>query len=150
MVIVYRSDAAFPELGNFSVHLGGSLRPRHLRAGRVRVRVRSSAFEADPEKEEAGLSKEEADFRGRDFDKSFACVFKVSALRLAHSDRPAGVDWAVRVWRLIGECSCLPQQLPAPKGVFGKVVVERCLPGGRFEAVFEFNLMRVSWRAMPY
>ncbi len=78
-MVVYRSDAAFPELGNFALRLGGTPRPRQLRPGRFRVRLLSSEFEPDLEKEEeASLCKEEEEFRGRDFDKSFSCVFKVS------------------------------------------------------------------------
>nr|CAD7415335.1 unnamed protein product [Timema cristinae] len=105
-VICYRSDRRLPETANYRwVHsaelldsredslrsvrhvnthfvcrhrVGASLKPKLVRPGRILVRLRSQMFVADEEAgEDKEMAKEEPDFRGRDFEKQYACKFKV-------------------------------------------------------------------------
>ncbi|XP_074647770.1 uncharacterized protein LOC141903533 isoform X2 [Tubulanus polymorphus] len=76
-VICYRSDKRFPEVGNYRHRVGGSLRPRMVKPGAIVIRLKSEVFEADVENgEEQELRKVEFGFRGREFEKQFACVYK--------------------------------------------------------------------------
>nr|CAD7203918.1 unnamed protein product [Timema douglasi] len=105
-VICYRSDRRLPETANYrwvhsaltdsrdnspsgvlkhvNIHfvcrhrVGASLKPKLVRPGRILVRLRSQMFVADEEAgEDKEMAKEEPDFRGRDFEKQYACKFKV-------------------------------------------------------------------------
>ncbi|XP_046990060.1 uncharacterized protein LOC124595385 [Schistocerca americana] len=79
-VICYRSDHRLPETTNYRHRVGSSLKPKMVRPGRILVRLRSQMFEADVEAgEDADMVKEEPDFRGRDFEKQYACRFKPDA-----------------------------------------------------------------------
>lgn len=76
-VICYRSDKRLPEQTNYRHRVGASTKPKLVRPGRILVRLKSQMFEADVEAgEDAAMSKEEPDFRGRDFEKQYACRFK--------------------------------------------------------------------------
>ncbi|KAK7794660.1 hypothetical protein R5R35_003778 [Gryllus longicercus] len=76
-VICYRSDRRLPEATNYRHRVGASLKPKMVRPGRIVIRLRSQMFEADVEAgEDEDMSKEEPDFRGRDFEKQYACRFK--------------------------------------------------------------------------
>ncbi|XP_067005176.1 uncharacterized protein [Anabrus simplex] len=76
-VICYRSDRRLPEATNYRHRVGASLKPKLVRPGRILVRLRSQMFEADVEAgEDKEMEKEEPDFRGRDFEKQYACRFK--------------------------------------------------------------------------
>ena len=58
----------------FRHRVGASLKPKLVRPGRILVRLRSQMFEADVEAgEDKEMAKEEPDFRGRDFEKQYAC-----------------------------------------------------------------------------
>nr|CAD7611105.1 unnamed protein product [Timema genevievae] len=77
-VICYRSDRRLPETANYRHRVGASLKPKLVRPGRILVRLRSQMFVADEEAgEDKEMAKEEPDFRGRDFEKQYACKFKV-------------------------------------------------------------------------
>lgn len=76
-VICYRSDKRLPEATNYRHRVGASLKPKMVKPGRIVVTLRSQMFEADVEAgEDEDMSKEEPDFRGRDFEKQYACRFK--------------------------------------------------------------------------
>ncbi|KAJ9591244.1 hypothetical protein L9F63_002209, partial [Diploptera punctata] len=76
-VICYRSDKRLPEATNYRHRVGASLKPKLVRPGRILIRLRSQMFEADVEAgEDKDMAKEEPDFRGRDFEKQYACKFK--------------------------------------------------------------------------
>ncbi|XP_078610022.1 uncharacterized protein LOC144881137 [Branchiostoma floridae x Branchiostoma japonicum] len=76
-VICYRSGKPLPEIGNYQHRVGGSIKPRLMKLGDITVRLVSQVFEADTDAgEEDSLAQTEADFRGQEFDKSFACRFK--------------------------------------------------------------------------
>ena len=112
-VICHRSDRRLPELTNYKHRVGASLKPKLIKPGKIWVRLKSQLFEADVEAgEDPEMLKEECDFRGRDFEKQYACRFKTGVV--------------------VG------------RGTFGKVTVERSVAGG-LEAIFEFNLHKVSW-----
>lgn len=54
--------------------VGASTKPKLVRPGRILVRLKSQMFEADVDAgEDVAMSKEEPDFRGRDFEKQYAC-----------------------------------------------------------------------------
>ncbi|KAF4519526.1 hypothetical protein B566_EDAN009429 [Ephemera danica] len=76
-VICYRSDRRLPEMSNLQHRVGSSIKPKLVRPGRLLVRLKSQMFEADEDAgEEKDMAKEEPDFRGRDFEKQYACRFK--------------------------------------------------------------------------
>ncbi|CAH1276505.1 LRSAM1 [Branchiostoma lanceolatum] len=76
-VICYRSGKPLPEIGNYQHRVGGSIKPRLMKLGDITVRLVSEVFEADSDAgEDDSLAQTEADFRGQEFDKSFACRFK--------------------------------------------------------------------------
>ncbi|KAG1652899.1 Ankyrin-2 [Nymphon striatum] len=76
-VICFRSDNKFPEVTNYKYRVGSSLKPKLVRPGVIVVRLKSELFEANVEAgEDPLLIKEEPDFRGREFEKQFACKFK--------------------------------------------------------------------------
>ncbi|XP_078690664.1 uncharacterized protein LOC144921491 [Branchiostoma floridae x Branchiostoma belcheri] len=76
-VICYRSGKPLPEIGNYQHRVGGSIKPRLMKLGAITVRLVSEVFEADTDAgEDDSLAQTEADFRGQEFDKSFACRFK--------------------------------------------------------------------------
>ncbi|XP_063230691.1 uncharacterized protein LOC134535489 [Bacillus rossius redtenbacheri] len=76
-VICYRSDHHVPQTTNYRHRVGASLKPKLVRPGRIQVRLKSQMFEADVEAgEDEEMVKEETDFRGRDFEKQYACKFK--------------------------------------------------------------------------
>ncbi|XP_059477456.1 uncharacterized protein LOC132197884 [Neocloeon triangulifer] len=76
-VICYRSDRKLPDTSNLQHRVGACNKPKLMRPGKILVRLRSQMFEADTEAgEEAEMCKEEPDFRGRDFEKQYACRFK--------------------------------------------------------------------------
>ena len=75
-VICHRSDRRLPELTNYKHRVGASLKPKLLKPGKILVRLKSQLFEADVEAgEDPEMVKEEYDFRGRDFEKQYACRF---------------------------------------------------------------------------
>ncbi len=58
----------------FRHRVGASTKPKLVRPGRILVRLKSQMFEADIDAgEDTAMSKEEPDFRGRDFEKQYAC-----------------------------------------------------------------------------
>ncbi|CAH1794394.1 unnamed protein product [Owenia fusiformis] len=76
-VICYRSDKKMPEIGNYTCRVGGTIKPKMVRPGQLQIRLASNDFEADVlHGEDITLSKVELDFRGREFEKQFACRFK--------------------------------------------------------------------------
>ncbi|XP_064639279.1 uncharacterized protein LOC135494894 [Lineus longissimus] len=94
-VICYHSDKRFPEAGNYRHKVGSSLKPRMIKKGSIAIRLRSDNFEADTENgENPELHKIEFDFRGREFEKQFACVYK-------HKPKDKGVFGKVFVERLV-------------------------------------------------
>jgi hypothetical protein len=75
-VICYRSDRRLPEMSNLQHRVGSSIKPKLVRPGRLLVRLKSQMFEADEDAgEDNDMAKEEPDFRGRDFEKQYACRF---------------------------------------------------------------------------
>ncbi len=73
-VICHRSDRRLPEQTNYKHRVGGSLKPKLVKPGKLLVRLKSQLFEADVEAgEDAEMLKVEHDFRGRDFEKQYAC-----------------------------------------------------------------------------
>ena len=75
-VICHRSDRRLPELTNFKHRVGASLKPKLMKPGKILVRLKSQLFEADIEAgEESEMVKQEHDFRGRDFEKQYACRY---------------------------------------------------------------------------
>ena len=73
-VICHRSDRRLPELTNYKHRVGASLKPKLVKPGKILVRLKSQLFEADVEAgEDREMVKEEYDFRGRDFEKQYAC-----------------------------------------------------------------------------
>ncbi|UYV71833.1 hypothetical protein LAZ67_9000607 [Cordylochernes scorpioides] len=76
-VICYRSDKKFPSATNYKHKVGSSLKPKLVRPGCLLVRLKSELFEADTDAgEDPLLIKFEYDFRGREFEKQFACRFR--------------------------------------------------------------------------
>lgn len=73
-VICHRSDRRLPELTNYKHRVGASLKPKLVKPGKIFVRLKSQLFEADIEAgEDPEMVKQEYDFRGRDFEKQYAC-----------------------------------------------------------------------------
>ena len=73
-VICHRSDRRLPELTNYKHRVGASLKPKLIKPGKILVRLKSQLFEADIEAgEDPEMVKQEYDFRGRDFEKQYAC-----------------------------------------------------------------------------
>ena len=73
-VICHRSDRRLPELTNYKHRVGASLKPKLIKPGKIFVRLKSQLFEADIDAgEDQEMVKEEYDFRGRDFEKQYAC-----------------------------------------------------------------------------
>ena len=73
-VICHRSDKRLPELTNYKHRVGASLKPKLIKPGKILVRLKSQLFEADVDAgEDPEMVKEEYDFRGRDFEKQYAC-----------------------------------------------------------------------------
>lgn len=73
-VICHRSDRQLPELTNYKHRVGASLKPKLVKPGKMLVRLKSQLFEADVDAgEDPEMLKEEHDFRGRDFEKQYAC-----------------------------------------------------------------------------
>eukprot|EP00092_Neocalanus_flemingeri_P026631 GFUD01028866.1.p1 GENE.GFUD01028866.1~~GFUD01028866.1.p1 ORF type:complete len:967 (+),score=196.03 GFUD01028866.1:59-2959(+) len=65
------------QTSNYRYCVGSSLKPKLVRPGRVLIKLKSQKFGPDVEAgEEDEMEKEELDFRGRDFEKQFACIFK--------------------------------------------------------------------------
>ena len=78
-VICYNAEANPEQIqtSNYKYCVGGSLKPKLVRPGRIHIKLRSQKFVADVSAgEEEHMEKEEPDFRGRDFEKQFACIFK--------------------------------------------------------------------------
>ncbi|XP_013792671.1 uncharacterized protein LOC106476569 [Limulus polyphemus] len=76
-VICYRSDKKLPDTTNYKYKVGSSLKPKLIRPGGIIVKLKSELFEADLDAgEDKSLFKLEPDFRGREFEKQFACRFK--------------------------------------------------------------------------
>lgn len=73
-VICHRSDRRLPELTNYKHRVGASLKPKLVKPGKILVRLKSQLFEADIDAgEDPEMVKQEYDFRGRDFEKQYAC-----------------------------------------------------------------------------
>jgi len=65
------------QTSNYRYCVGSSLKPKLVRPGRILIKLKSQKFCADIEAgEDDEMEKEELDFRGRDFEKQFACIFK--------------------------------------------------------------------------
>ncbi|GAB6025735.1 hypothetical protein CHUAL_011718 [Chamberlinius hualienensis] len=80
-VICYRSDKKNPETSNYKYCVGKSSKSKLVRPGKIIVRLKSELFDADiAAGEDTSLHKEECDFRGREFDKQFACKFREASL----------------------------------------------------------------------
>lgn len=76
-IVCFRSDNRLPVATNYKHKVGSSLKPKLVRPGCIIVRLKSELFEADVEAgEDLALTKLEPDFRGREFEKQFACRFK--------------------------------------------------------------------------
>lgn len=61
-------------MSNLQHRVGSSIKPKLVRPGRILVRLKSQMFEADEDAgEDKDMTKEEPDFRGRDFEKQYAC-----------------------------------------------------------------------------
>lgn len=76
-VICYRSDKKLPEATNYKHKVGSSLKPKLVRPGCITIRLKSELFEANVDAgEDVSLLKTEPDFRGREFEKQFACRFR--------------------------------------------------------------------------
>lgn len=75
-VVCHRSDRRLPELTNYKHRVGASLKPKLVKPGKILVRLKSQLFEADVDAgEDPEMLKEEYDFRGRDFEKQYACKY---------------------------------------------------------------------------
>jgi len=87
-----------------------------VKPGRILVKLKSQKFEANIEAgEEEKMEKEEPDFRGRDFEKQFSCIFK--------KDLRTNID----------------------RGTFGKVILDRIGENReKLENLFEFNLNKTG------
>ena len=73
-VICHRSDRRLPEFTNYKHQVGASLKPKLVKTGKILVRLKSQLFEADINSgEDPEMLKAENDFRGRDFEKQYAC-----------------------------------------------------------------------------
>merc|ERR1719481_1845671 len=101
---------------NYRYCVGSNLKPKMVKPGRILVKLKSQKFEANVEAgEEEKMEKEEPDFRGRDFEKQFSCIFK--------KDMKTNID----------------------RGTFGKVVLDRIGENRqRIENLFEFNLNKTG------
>jgi len=78
-VICYNSEKNPEQIqnSNYPYCVGSSLKPKLVKPGRILIKLKSQKFGADIEAgEDEEMEKEEYDFRGRDFEKQFACVFK--------------------------------------------------------------------------
>lgn len=78
-VICFNSenDKEMIQTSNYRYMVGSSLKPKLVRPGRISVRLKSQKFMADEAAgEDQEMVKDEPDFRGRDFEKQFACIFK--------------------------------------------------------------------------
>jgi len=78
-VICFNAEANQTQIqtSNYRYCVGSSLKPKLVRPGRILVKLRSQKFSADVSAgEEDQMEKEEPDFRGRDFEKQFACIFR--------------------------------------------------------------------------
>jgi len=97
---------------NYRYCVGSNLKPKMVKPGRILVKLKSQKFEANVEAgEEERMEKEEPDFRGRDFEKQFSCIFK--------RDLTTNID----------------------RGTFGKVILDRVGENKeKLENLFEFNL----------
>lgn len=77
-VICYNSENNPEQVqtSNYRYCVGSNLKPRLVRPGRILIKLRSQKFRAHIEVgEDDEMEKEEPDFRGRDFEKQFACIF---------------------------------------------------------------------------
>jgi len=64
------------QTSNYRHCVGSNLKPVLVKPGKISVQLRSGKFRADVEAgEDEEMLKEESDFRGRDFDKQFSCIF---------------------------------------------------------------------------
>jgi len=99
------------QTSNYRYCVGSSLKPKLVRPGRILIKLKSGKFTADEAAgEEPSLEKEEPDFRGREFEKQFACIFK--------------------------------EEDKVDRGTFGKVILDRIVPGAGTDNLFEFNLRK--------
>jgi len=72
-VICFNSDKPWPDVQNYKHKVGQSY-PKLVGPGKIFVKLKSRYFEADVEAgEDEEMTKEESDFRGKDFAKQFAC-----------------------------------------------------------------------------
>ena len=96
--------------------VGSNLKPKMVKPGRILIKLKSQKFEANVEAgEEERMEKEEPDFRGRDFEKQFSCIFK--------KDLKTNID----------------------RGTFGKVILDRVGENReKLENLFEFNLNKTG------
>ena len=101
---------------NYRYCVGSNLKPKMVKPGRILVKLKSQKFEANVEAgEEEKMEKEEPDFRGRDFEKQFSCIFK--------KDLRTNID----------------------RGTFGKVILDRVGENReKLENLFEFNLNKTG------
>jgi len=78
-VICYNSENNPEQVqtSNYRYCVGSSLKPKLIKPGRILIKLKSGKFGPDIEAgEDEDMEKEETDFRGRDFEKQFACIFK--------------------------------------------------------------------------
>jgi len=78
-VICYNSENNPEQIqtSNYRYCVGSSLKPKLIKPGRILIKLKSGKFCPDIEAgEDEEMEKEEYDFRGRDFEKQFACIFK--------------------------------------------------------------------------
>eukprot|EP00090_Calanus_glacialis_P008679 TRINITY_DN17039_c0_g1_i1.p1 TRINITY_DN17039_c0_g1~~TRINITY_DN17039_c0_g1_i1.p1 ORF type:complete len:960 (-),score=170.98 TRINITY_DN17039_c0_g1_i1:174-3053(-) len=78
-VICYNSENNPEQIqnSNYPHCVGTSLKPKLVKPGRILIKLKSGKFRSDIEAgEDEEMEKEECDFRGRDFEKQFACIFK--------------------------------------------------------------------------
>lgn len=101
---------------NYRYCVGSNLKPKMVKPGRILVKLKSQKFEANVEAgEDEEMEKEEPDFRGRDFEKQFSCIFKKNV------------------------------QTSIDRGTFGKVVLDRVgEQKQKLENLFEFNLNKTG------
>ena len=78
-VICYNSENNPEQVqtSNYRYCVGSSLKPKLMKPGRILIKLKSGKFGPDIEAgEDEKMEKEETDFRGRDFEKQFACIFQ--------------------------------------------------------------------------
>lgn len=74
-VVCYRFNDPSAHFSNQYPHEVGTCKPRKIRAGKLRIQLKSGLFNADHLAGESSLTKF-VDFCGHDFDIHFACMFK--------------------------------------------------------------------------